>query len=130
MMSTKNCSLPLASLSELLLRGEGRAGSNATKLGIDVATDAGRGFRGVFVSLNLTPPPGTTDDADPVDDPLSVMTLLGREGSCPMAARKDLRPSGIVLRAELSQNQARHRTQGEGKEIMGNQHSIRCTAHL
>lgn len=81
-----------------MLRGDGCGGSSATKVGIDVATEAGRGFLTLFPSRSRTPPP-VAGVEDP-EEVLSVTTLLGRVGGVAADARKDLRPSGIVLRAE------------------------------
>lgn len=106
--------LPLASLSVLLLRGDALGASRLTKLGTEVPTEAGRGLRGVRFSRSFTP--AVEEDAEPADEALRVMTLLGREGGGAEGARKDLGPSGMVLRAESASHAgASNRTQPKGK---------------
>ena len=107
--------LPLASLSVLLLRGDALDASRLTKLGMEVPTEAGRGLRGALFSRSFTPVV-EEEDAEPADEALRVMMLLGREGGGAEGARKDLRPSGMVLRAEsASQARASKRRQPKGK---------------
>ena len=64
---------------------------------MEVPTEAGRGLRGDLLSRSLTP--AVDEVAEPADEALRVMMLLGREGVRAEGARKDLRPSGIALRA-------------------------------
>ena len=78
---------------------------------MDVPTEAGRGLRGDLFSRSFT-----VDDPDPAEEALRVMTLLGREGDGKEGARTDLRPSGIVLRAEPASQAKSRQPEGKGEK--------------